>query len=108
MKNCVACKRSVMGRRYMGMCPRCFNNFLQIMLIVFLIFVIPIVAFLVTVLLITPLSAFLGPVAAILGAAEILADVVLGVAAILGVIVGYGIVGFLVARYIINNKKYRI
>lgn len=59
----------------------------------------------VALLTILPVSTFLGPLSVVGVPAEVILDIAIVISAILGAIVGYGIVVFLIVRYIINNKK---
>ena len=34
MNKCKTCKRAIMNKKYLGMCPRCFANFIDILVIV--------------------------------------------------------------------------
>ena len=99
MKKCFFCKRIVMGKSYLGMCPKCFNNLIHVLLIFFMSIMIPLIAFFVTIFIMTPVAAALPPLAP----AEILADIGVGISAIIGIIVGYAIVVFLIVKLVINN-----
>lgn len=59
----------------------------------------------VALLAVLPVSSILGPLSIIGVPAEVILDIAVVISAILGAIVGYGIVVFLIVRFIINNKK---
>ena len=103
MKKCFFCKRTLMGKRYLGMCPKCFNNLLQLLLIVVMFIMIPVVATAFALFVMTPVSVILTPILP----AKIAVDVVMGISVILGIITGYAIVIVLIVKFVANNRPIR-
>ena len=54
MKDCVFCNRTVIGKRYLGMCPKCFANLINILIIVFSVILLPIAINIVAIVLVIP------------------------------------------------------
>ena len=80
------------------MCPKCFNNFLQVCLILVIGILIPVIGFFVSLIITPALGVFLGPIG-------IAADVILILSVIIGICAGYALDAFLIIRLYINNKQ---
>ena len=96
MKTCPYCKRNITGKSYLKMCPKCYNNFLHICLIIVVGVFVPVIALVVTLIVSAALAGVLGPIG-------IAADAILIVSAIIGVLVGYAFDIFLIIKLLMNN-----
>lgn len=54
MKDCIFCNRTVIGKRYLGMCPKCFANLINILILVISVILLPIATNIVAIALVIP------------------------------------------------------
>ena len=101
MKKCFFCKRIVMGKRYLGMCPRCFSNFIDIIIILFLLADLPMLSSLVGAFMLIPLIELIKEFNGSSLGLIILGFLVIGISFLICIL---GIV-FLIIRLISRNKK---
>jgi len=101
MEKCATCNRVIMGKRYLGMCSRCFANFINILLIVLSVFVFPTAITVVTFVLVIPLWGLL---MGLVGFGWVLAAV-LTVIYIIALLVCLGWIVFLIVNLIVRNKR---
>ena len=101
MEKCATCKRIVMGKRYLGMCSKCFANFINILLIVISVFLLPTAITVVTFALVIPLWGIL---MGLVGVGWILAAVLV-LLYIIGIMLCLGWIAFLIIKLIIRNKR---
>jgi hypothetical protein len=88
-----------MGKRLLGMCPICFSNLIDILLIGLLVLFIPIIAGVVVLYIILPISE------ALLNIAGWVLDLAIVVVSLVVVGILLAIVGLLIFRLINRNKK---
>ena len=101
MGKCVFCDRIVMGKRYLGMCSKCFANFINILLIVLSVFILPIAINVVTFVLVIPLWGLL---MGLVGFGWVLAAI-LAIVYFVAILICLGWIVFLIVNLIVRNKR---
>ena len=99
MKKCIFCKRTIMGKNYLGMCPRCFANLIDILIILFAVIFLPTVSNVVGFIMVILLKNFFDIVSA-----WVVATLVFLIFIVVFLICAGGIV-FLIIRLIARNKR---
>ena len=98
-KMCKKCKRTVMGKRWFGMCPICFSNLIDIITIVIMVLLMPLVAAIGVLYIISPISEVL------LNVAGWVLDLAIGIVALGIMAICLIIILFRAYKYKDRNKK---